>query len=115
MLVDEKHRSLIGAFENALCNVATILLYGLGIIIGKPSHFGSLILTGMGAVTTSLLLYCAWIYLWPEKEHSHLNDDNMNGHTHTTQDEDTKGTIMHRHPVSRFGKSDATTTGYQQV
>lgn len=105
MLVDEKHRSLIGAFENSACNTATILLYAYGIIVGKPSRFGDLIMTGMCAVVTSLILYCTWIYLWPEEEHSHLDDDvegTPHSHTHTTQDESTmKGNGVHRHPVNR--------------
>ena len=97
VLVDEKHRATVGGFEKALCNFATITLYGCGIIVGKPSRFAPLVLTGMCAVISSLVLYLTWIFLWPEVYHSHeLEED----HTHTTQDEVTK-VIGHSHPVKR--------------
>ena len=107
LLVDEKNRSAIGGFENALCNLATISLYGLGIVLGRPAHFGLLVLTGMCAVTTSLLLYLAWRYLWPESYHTH--DDAEGGghahhhhdHAHIAQDERTRSSAHHHHPVRR--------------
>ena len=103
LLVDERTRSTIGGFENALCNLATISLYGLGIAFGKPEDFGLLVLTGTCAVTTSLLLYLSWRYLWPDVYHTHSSDggDDSADHSHIAQDERTKSHTSHHHPIRR--------------
>lgn len=62
--VPEDKRGVISSVEYSLCNLISVVAYGLGIIWPNVSQFVILVGISVGSVLSAVLLYTSW-YLWP--------------------------------------------------
>jgi iron-regulated transporter 1 len=84
-LVDKRHTTAVGAVDQAILSLATMVMYGSGMYFSRPDQFallveGSAFFVGLGAAT-----YIAWTVLYKAKRHRHAEDDHghEDGHSHS--------------------------------
>jgi hypothetical protein len=80
-IADKRHRSAIGAIDNALTSGATVIMYGSGMIWDRPAQFGLLVGGSSFFVCLGALVYIIWMMLFKMKRHQH-NSHEENGHSH---------------------------------
>eukprot|EP00435_Cladocopium_sp_Y103_P019531 s1897_g4.t1 len=68
-LSDARHRSAIGAVDSALTSFATLVMYGWGIVLGRPDQFGILVDCSTFFVTLGAVTYILWMLLYHSHRH----------------------------------------------
>merc|ERR1719480_388195 len=59
-LVDKRHRSLVGAVDNALTSLATVVMYGSGMYWNSTEQFGMLVKCSAFFVASGAVTYLIW-------------------------------------------------------
>merc|ERR1711972_922001 len=73
-LADKRHRSAIGAVDNALTSLATLVMFVCGMVLNQAPDFGILVVGSSGFVTLGAVVYLAWTALYRTPRHRHLSD-----------------------------------------
>eukprot|EP00931_Biecheleriopsis_adriatica_P008975 TRINITY_DN110096_c0_g1_i1.p1 TRINITY_DN110096_c0_g1~~TRINITY_DN110096_c0_g1_i1.p1 ORF type:complete len:524 (-),score=76.96 TRINITY_DN110096_c0_g1_i1:347-1918(-) len=111
-LVDKRCRAAIGAVDTALTSLATVVMYGSGMVLNETSQFGilvtgSAVFVGLGAVT-----YWLWCCLYKIKKHRHAEDQHAHGeghgHTHL------HGDVDHEHHDHTLQMEEALQNGWHE-
>eukprot|EP00438_Fugacium_kawagutii_P036790 Skav200811 [mRNA] locus=scaffold1819:71750:72238:+ [translate_table: standard] len=108
-LADARHRSAIGAVDEALTSFATLLVYGSGLVLGRPDQFAILVDSSTFFVSSGAVVYLVWICLYhshrhrhdvPGEEHVHEHGHEHgceHNHSHTLQQEEAMTDGWHEH------------------
>lgn len=111
-LVDKVHSTAIGAVDNAILSLATLVMYGSGMYFSRPDQFGLLVQGSTFFVGCGAAAYIAWSILYKSKAHRHLEDDHGSepGHGHS-HGHDLGGHSHHPHTTQMEAQREAHQDG----
>jgi len=112
-LVDKRHRSLVGAVDNALTSLATVAMYGSGMYWNSAEMFGLLVKCSAFFVASGAVIYIFWAGLYKLKRHRHVESEegshgHENGHSH---DHGSDEHIHHPHTLQMLEMKEAREDG----
>lgn len=82
-LVDKRHRSLVGAVDNALTSLGTVAMYGSGMYWNTAEQFGFLVKCSAFFVASGAVTYVIWAGAYKLKRHRHEGgEEGGHGHEH---------------------------------
>mmetsp|Transcript_79367 Transcript_79367/g.233177 ORF Transcript_79367/g.233177 Transcript_79367/m.233177 type:complete len:529 (+) Transcript_79367:64-1650(+) len=99
-LVDQRHRSGIGAVDAALTSMGTLAMYGAGMYFSDSSQFGLLVRCSSFFVSCGACTYLVWTALYKSVKHRHAEEEHGHGHEHGhTHGHDTESHAHHEHTL----------------
>ena len=100
-LADARHRSAIGSVDTALVSIATLMMYGSGLILDKPAQFHILITCSVCFVTMAAVIYWLWVLLFHSHGHRHAATKVAGDYSHEHDHGHGHGDIDHPHTLQQ--------------